>query len=331
MKTPHAALEIGEHVRIAREVSDALAQGRPVVALETAVVTHGLPRAPLGIEPPCPQWNAAADTHLEVARQMTRIVREGGAVPALTGVIDGVLIVGIQEDELRRLASAQPVHKASAAALAALMAQRACAGTTVSATLAACLSAGEQPIRVFATGGIGGVHRDWIHHPDVSADLGALAHSPVCVVCSGAKSILDLPATREMLEALCVPVIGYRTDHFPMFHHAGSTSTKVTARVDDAQEAARLCSMHFGALHRKQAVLLCQPVPAEAALPADDTNRLVDAAWEEAQRASIRGADVTPFLLDHVARSSDGASLRANLALLLNNARLAAEVAVAMK
>jgi len=317
-------------VHVAPEVEEALAQRRAVTALETAVVTHGLPRKPLAIDLPCDAWSADAPAHLEIARQMARVVRTRGAVPALIGVLDGRLIIGLSDDELQRLAAEPAPAKASASTLAAILHRGQAAGTTVSATVLACELCRPNPIRVFATGGIGGVHRNWTALPDISPDLHALSRHRVCVVSSGAKSILDLRATREALETLCVPVLGYRTERFPWFHHAGTDDLRVDARVESAEAAAALCVTHWTALDQAGAILLCQPVPEDAAVPAAQLDRLIALAMQDAEAGQIRGAAVTPYLLERLSSSSDGRTLRANLALLLHNAQLAADVAAAM-
>jgi pseudouridine-5'-phosphate glycosidase len=297
-------------VRIADEVRRALRDGAPVVALETSVVAQGLP-APQGVES---------------ARRCAAAVRRAGAVPAPVAVVGGELVIGASDAEVARLAApGRPVAKAGARDLAPLLAAGADAGTTVSATCAAAALAG---IRVFATGGLGGVHRasagrSW----DVSADLAELARSPVCVVSSGPKAILDVPATAEVLETLGVPVVGFRTSELPAFWSA-SSGVALAHRVESAEEAARLLHLHWTLLRRPGGVLLAVP-PPEPVDPAE-VDRAVSEAEEEARRAGVAGPARTPHVLAAVARATGGRTLAANLALLEENARVAAQVAVAL-
>lgn len=281
----------------------------PVVALETAVLTHGLPR---------PQ-------NLEAVLAMAEAVRSAGAVPAVVAVWRGRLVVGLDDAELEQLAADPDARKAAARDLPLCLAQGASAGTTVSATLAACRLAG---IRVFATGGIGGVHRGWAGHRDVSSDLGELARTPCCVVSSGAKSVLDLPATLETLETLGVPVLGHRTSAFPCFYSGGDPRLPVP-EVDLAQ-AARVCLTRWRDLGQDGGVLLANPAPASAALEAGPLDRAVEAAVEEAGRRGIAGPALTPFLLSSLAAATGGRSLACNLALLVDNASVAGRLAVAL-
>jgi len=297
-------------VRCAGEVAAALAAGRPVVALETAVLTHGLPRP----------WN------LEAVRAMATAVREGGAVPAVVAVLGGVLQVGLDEEELAALAQTPEPDKLGARDLARALALGRTGGTTVSGTLAACRLAG---VRVFATGGIGGVHRGWTARPDVSSDLGELARTPCCVVSSGAKSVLDLPATLEALEALGVPVLGWGTAAFPASHTPGAPALAVP-EVADAATVAELCRRRWEELRQGGGVLLANPVPAAAALDRGEVEAAVDRAEAEARRQGVTGPALTPFLLDALAGTTGGRSVQANLALLASNAALAARVAVAL-
>jgi len=283
----------------------------PVVALETAVLTHGLP----------------APQHVEAMEAMVRAVRGRGAIPAVIGALDGQLVVGMNEEERRLLAEDPDAVKASTRDLAWAIATHRSAGTTVAAVLATCRLAG---IRIFATGGIGGVHRGWTDVPDVSADLDALAAAPVLVVCAGAKSILDLPATLEALETRSVPVLAWRTDAFPQFHASGDPERlPAPRRLDTLDEVVTLLDHHWRRLDRPEGVLLARPVPAESALRQADLDALVDEAVRAAATAGVRGRDVTPYLLDHLARASAGRTLRANLALLEANAALAADIAFA--
>lgn len=319
-------------IRISDEVTAAVNDKRPVVALESAVITAGLPRTPLPATIPSPhaKWNGSSPINLELARCMAHAVRDAGAVPAITAVIDGTLHVGLTDEQLNRLATDADAGKSSARDLAHAIATRRTAGTTVSAALAACDTANRATpgLCVFATGGIGGVHRGWTTTPDISEDLIALARTPVCAVCSGAKSILDIPATLESLETLGVPVVGFRCDRFPQFHSQGSDALRVPARVDSVNQIAALCHAHWHTLGRHSAVLVANPVPAETAIPHDQLEQMIRHAEVTAQPDAAVGPARTPHLLAALAAAAGGNALRANLALLLDNARLAAEIAV---
>ncbi|MFL5380480.1 MAG: pseudouridine-5'-phosphate glycosidase [Myxococcales bacterium] len=285
--------------------------GVRAVALETSVVAHGLP-------PP---------HNLDAARRCAAAVREAGAVPAAVAVIGGRIVVGATEEDLARLADPRrKPAKAGARDLAALCAAGADAGTTVSATCAIAARAG---LRVFATGGIGGVHRrfDASDPADVSADLVEMSRRPVCVVSAGPKAILDVPATAEALETLGVPVIGYRTSQLPAFYTDGS-GVRLEHRVENAAQMARLLRTHWDELESTTGVLLAVPPPSP--LPRDEIERAISAALAEARLRKLAGKEVTPFLLARVADETSGRSLSANLLLLENNARTAAEVAVAL-
>lgn len=293
------------------EVREALRCARPVVALETAVLTHGLPRP----------------ANLEAVHGMEQAVRSAGAVPATIGILNGQLIVGLSGTQLEQLAGAQDARKAAARDLAPVIAHGASAGLTVAGTLAVCRTL---DLRVLATGGIGGMHRGWQTTLDISADLRALAETPCCVVCSGAKAILDLPATLERLDTLGVPVLGYRADQFPQFWSRGSENLRVPHRVESAAQAARVCRIHWIDLRLASAVVLANPAPEDEALGQEEVERAVAEAVREAESAGVRGAALTPFLLDAAAQITQGRSQRTNLALLRANAALAAEVAVVM-
>ncbi len=291
------------------EVAAALKAGRPVVALESTIVAHGFPRP----------------DNLAVGRALEQAVRDGGAVPATIAVLDGRPRIGLTPDELQRLADADDIVKVSTRDLPHLLAVRGNGATTVAATMMLAARAG---IRVFATGGIGGVHPAQPGHPpDVSADLAELARTPVAVVCAGAKSILDLPATLEMLETLGVPVIGYGTDEFPAFH-ARESGLRVGQRVDDAATMAAVLRAQDG-LGLACGTLVCNPPPVEAAVGRDMLDGWVAAALAEAQAQAIKGAKVTPFLLAALDRLSEGRSKRINLALAKSNASVAAAIAAA--
>ena len=293
--------------RLAPHVARALSLKMPVVALESTVITHGLP----------------SPDNLSLAHDMETAVQNAGATPATVGVLGGKVIVGLNDAELAALARAASPRKISVRDFGAAIAQKATGGTTVAGTLLAARLTG---IRVFATGGIGGVHR-WPPH-DVSADLPALAQSPVIVVCAGAKAILDLPATLEMLETLAVPVVGYQTDEFPAFYSRES-GLKAPARADTPQEVAKIAQAHW-ALGLQSAVLVVVPPPAEAALPRESVDAAIAQALQEAEAQGIRGQASTPFLLERVSELTGRASLQANLALLKNNAVVAAQIARAL-
>jgi pseudouridine-5'-phosphate glycosidase len=283
-------------IRVAAEVARALPR---VVALETTLVAHGFPPG----------------EGIEVGRSSEAAVREAGAVPATVGALDGELVVGLTVDELARYDGS--ARKAGPRDLAAAAVQGAVGATTVGGTLAVCKQVG---IKVMATGGLGGVHRGWPVPPDVSADLHALAQSPVLVVSSGVKSLLDVPATSELLETLGVPVLGFRTDTVPLFYSAHG-GPPVSAQVESAQEAADVARAHWqlggGGL------MLVRP-PDESL---DDVEPLIERALAAAEGAGVHGQAVTPFVLDYLHRESGGRTLSANRELIVDNARLAGEVA----
>ena len=288
------------------EVAAALATGRPVVALESTVYAHGLPRS----------------VNLRAAAAIEEAVREEGAVPATIGLLRGRAIIGLTSDEIEELAIGLHVAKASVTDIAPLIAAGLPGATTVAGTATLANSAG---ILVMSTGGIGGVHRGGESSLDVSADLPELARTPIAVVCAGAKSILDIGRTLEALETLGVPVVGYGTDEFPAFYSSES-GLSLEHRADDPREVATILEVQ-GALKRRQGVLVVQPPPPESEIPRVEVDRWIETALHEAERAGISGKDVTPFLLESVSRSSEGLSLETNLALLEANARLAARIA----
>ena len=296
-------------LNVAEPVERAVAAGAPVVALETTLVTHGLPH-PSGIQ---------------VARELEDAVRQRGAVPATIGVLDGTVRVGLSAGELERLATSSDPAKVNLSNLAFHLARGGHASTTVAATMLAAYRAG---IRVLATGGIGGVHRGAADTGDISSDLIALARIPVAVVSAGAKAILDLPKTVEMLETLGVPVLGYQTDEFPAFYRRAS-GLRVDGRCDDVESLAAAVRVHL-ALETGTGVLVGNPIPSEQELPALTYDRALTEAVTDAERAGVRGRAVTPFLLDRMRVLTGGESVEVNRALLLNNARLAAELAVAL-
>jgi pseudouridine-5'-phosphate glycosidase len=285
------------------------ARRRPRVALETTVITHGFPR-PDG---------------LRLAREMEAEIEKHGAVPVTIGVLGGRARVGLRPTELKALATADDVAKLNPSNLAAGIASGRPGSTTVAATLLLAQQAG---IRVLATGGIGGVHRGAATTGDVSADLVALARIKVAVVCAGAKAVLDLPRTREALETLGVPVYGFGTDRFPAFYRR-DCGLAVDARFDDVKQLAGALRAHF-ALASGGGVVVANPVPLAHELAADVYERAIAQSLVDAEKAGVAGRDVTPFLLDRLRALTQGKSVATNRALLLNNARLAAELAVAL-
>jgi pseudouridine-5'-phosphate glycosidase len=293
-------------IQVDAEVQEALRAGAAVVALETTLVAHGFP------------YPEGADVAIESERR----VRAAGAVPATVGVIDGTLRVGLSESELDRFAAAgTDARKLGPRDLAACMVQRALGATTVGSTLAVCALAG---IRFMGTGGLGGVHRGFPFPPDVSADLGELTRADVLVVASGVKSILDVPATAEVLETLGVPVLGWRTDALPRFYVAAG-GPPVAARVESAAEAAGIARTHWDELRRSGSILLGRP-PSESL---DDVEPLIEEAVGAAAAQGVSGQAVTPFVLAHLHEHSNGRTARVNKDLIVDNAGLAAEVALA--
>ena len=294
-------------IQYSTETREGLNANKPMVALESTVLTHGLPR---------PQ-------NLQLARGMEQAVREGGAIPATIGFLDGNLRVGLNAQELERLANEENVYKVGPRDFATVIAGKASGGTTVAGTMLACKHAN---LQLFATGGIGGVHRGVPF--DISADLPALASIPMIVVCAGAKAILDLPATLEYLETMSVPVVGFRTDEFPAFYSRES-GLDVSIRLDSPQELVEFAQAHWRA-GLQSAVLVANPVPETEAISGSEMEPLIEQANQEARAQNIHGKAVTPFLLARLNELTNGKSMRSNLALLLNNARLAAQLAVAM-
>ena len=295
---------------IGEEVARAKAEGRPLVALETTIVSHGMP------------W----PRNLETALAVEAVVREKGAVPASIAILDGFVRVGLKEAELERLARAGDVLKLSRADLAYGAVSGRPGATTVAATMIVARLAG---IPVFATGGIGGVHRGAETSFDISADLTELARTDVVAVASGAKALLDLPKTLEMLETLGVPVVCYRSDEFPAFWSRRS-GLAAPIRLDSAAAIAEFLAART-ALGLTGGTLVANPPPAADEIPAEDIAIHIEAAHAEAVAAGITGKAVTPFLLDAILKRTDGRSLATNIALVKNNARLGAEIAVALQ
>jgi pseudouridylate synthase len=297
-------------VEIRAEVAGALEGGAPVVALESTLISHGLP----------------SPDNLTVAREAERAVRAEGAVPATVGVIGGVTKVGLDEDELELMATATDVSKLSARDLGVAAAKGSHGATTAAATAHLAALAG---IRLFATGGLGGVHREARESWDVSADLATLGRTPVAVVCSGVKSILDVPATLEHLETLGVPVVGFRTGRFPGFYLTDSGSALDWA-VESEEEAARVIRALPELGFERSGLVVANPIPEEEQLDPELHDRALRAGLEELGKRGARGKDVTPFLLDRFVTETKGESLRVNKKIILQNARLAARIAVAL-
>jgi pseudouridylate synthase len=296
-------------LRVQPEVRDALAAGQAVVALESTITTHGLPRP----------------DNLAAARMAEAAVRAGGAVPATVAVHDGSILVGLSPDELATLAAARDIPKVSRQNLAGVLARGGWGGTTVSATMIAAARAG---IRVFATGGIGGVHRGAETSMDISADLTELGRTPVVVVCAGPKSILDVGRTLEVLETQGVPVVAWGSDDVAGFY-SRSSGHRAPLRVDDAEQAARLIDKQVR-LGLDTGVLITVSLPPDIALSPGEVAVAVATAENEAVKAEIHGPASTPFVLGRVAELTDGRSVRANLAIIEQNARVAATIAVAL-
>jgi pseudouridine-5'-phosphate glycosidase len=300
---------VNEWLRVTDRVAAAIADRRPVVALETTLVTHGLP-APAGVR---------------TALELEAAVRERGAEPATIGLLDGAVHVGLTAPELERLAAPPRPAKLNLSNLGALLARRERGSTTVATTMLVAHRAG---IAVLATGGIGGVHRGAPESGDVSADLTALSRIPVAVVCSGAKAILDLPRTVEMLETLGVPVLGFGTNELPAFYRRAS-GHPIDARCDDVASLAAAIEAHFS-LGTGTGVVVANPIPEQSELAADIYHRALAAALAAAEAQRVRGRAVTPFLLEHFGTATSGVSVEVNRALLVANARLAGDLAVAL-
>ena len=295
---------MGYELTISEEVQQALTDNRPVVALESTVITHGLPYP----------------TNVETALAMEQAVRDGGAVPATIAILNGNITVGLSADEIDQLAQVDDVRKCSRRDFAIAIGLKQYAATTVAGTMIVAQMAG---IRVFATGGIGGVHRG---HPfDVSADLIELGRTPVAVVCSGAKSILDLPLTLEVLETQGVPILGMQTETLPAFYSRHS-DLPIDQCVNTPEEAAAVirASEQLGMTN---GILIAVPVPADKELAADIAEQAIQQATDEADAQGVQGKDVTPFVLTRVAELTQNRSMEANLALLINNGRIGGEIA----
>ena len=300
-------MEKSDLLNISSEITSALAANKPVVALESTVIAHGLPRP----------------TNLELAQRLETDLRTAGVSPATIGIFGGELTVGLNDEQLRLLAEDSSVKKISTRDIPIAIARGWNGATTVASTSWIAHRAG---IRVFATGGIGGVHRGTL--PDISADLPELERTPIIVVCSGAKIVLDLPATREWLETHGVTVVGFQCDEMPAFYsrHSG---LPVDVRASSASEVVEIFNAQRD-LQMNTALLVTVPVPNEFEIDEEELSRVLTDALEKAEREGITGRDVTPFLLAQMAQFSEGATLRANISLLENNARVAAEIAKAV-
>lgn len=294
-------------MHIAEEVAAAVEAGRPVLALESTVISHGLP------------W----PINLETAQRLESVARETNVVPATVAIIDGKLCVGLNDEQLKLLAEDQNVAKISTRDIPLALARQWTGATTVASTSWIAERAG---IKVFATGGIGGVHRGLL--PDISADLPELARTPIVVVCSGAKIVLDLPATREWLETHGVTVVGYQCDEMPAFY-SRTSGLPVDARVDAAEEVGEIFRAQR-ALQMSSALLVTVPVPKEFEVPAEQLTAVLDNALAAAEAKGIAGRELTPFLLSEMAQQSHGSTLKANIALLENNVHIGAEIARAL-
>ena len=293
---------------VKKEIAEAIKEGKPVVALESTIISHGMPY---------PQ-NVAMAKHCE------EIIRENGAVPATIAIINGRIKVGLSEEELELLATSKQVAKVSRRDMAKVIAKKEMGATTVASTMICAKMAG---IKFFVTGGIGGVHRGYEETMDVSADLEELARTDVNVICAGAKSILDLPRTLEYLETKGVPVVGYGTDYLPQFFTAES-EYKLNLRLDTPEDIAEMIKTKEE-LDLGGAVLIVNPIPSEDSMDKKYIDGLIDEAIAQANRDGISGKDVTPYLLAKIVEESEGKSLKANIALVYNNAKLGAKIACA--
>jgi len=302
-------MQLKDFLTFSSEVSAALESGRPVVALESTIITHGMP----------------FPKNVETARAVEADIRENGAVPATIAVLDKRLHIGLEPDELDRLATAQDVMKVSRADLTLALANGRPGATTVAATMMAAHAAS---IQVFATGGIGGVHKGAESTFDISADLEELGRTPVAVVCAGAKALLDLPKTLEVLETKGVPVIGFGTDTFPAFWSRSST-LQAPFRMDDAAEIAKFLEVRT-AFGNHGGVLVANPVPEQDEIPEAEIGGHIETAIRECAEKGVSGKDVTPFVLGRIFELTSGRSLDTNIALVRNNARLAARIAAGL-
>lgn len=289
------------------DVNEAIQKKRPILALESTLITHGLPYP----------------ENVQIACELERIAKECDVVPATIAVMNGKIKIGLSRDDIENLVRDKNVIKASSADIPYALAQNINAGTTVSGTLFCASRAG---IKIFATGGIGGVHRG--NDGDISADLIELSRTPMAVICAGAKAILDIPRTLEFLETYGVPVVGYRTEQFPGFYTT-HTSCTVPKCVDDMAQLVSLLSVHWE-LQKSSGILIANPIPSEHHIPKEVIEPVIEGALQEAREQNIMGKNLTPFLLKRVVHATKGRSLCANIALLKNNVRLGAQLAKAL-
>lgn len=293
---------------LSKEVQEALDQGKAIVALESTIISHGMPYP----------------KNVEMAEKTESIIRQAGAVPATIAIIDGKFKIGLEKEDLETLATAKDVVKVSRRDLAEVIADKKIGATTVTTTMIGAHLAG---IKVFVTGGIGGVHRGYQDHMDVSADLEELAQTPVTVVCAGAKAILDLPRTLEYLETKGVPVVGYQTDYLPAFF-SSTSSYKLVSRADSPEEIAKRMKVS-DTLGLKGGLLVANPIPKEFEIPNEEIEKIIDQAIADEEAAGIKGKESTPFLLARIVELTEGRSLDSNIQLVYNNAKLGAEIALA--
>ncbi len=295
-----------KYLQVHPEVQKAVAAGQPVVALESTIISHGMPYP----------------KNIEMAKNVSKIIRENGAIPATIAIIDGVLKVGLTEEEIEFLGTSKDVVKASRRDLPFIISKKLTGATTVATTMILADLAG---VKVFATGGIGGVHRGAETTFDISADLQELANTNVAVICAGAKSILDIGLTLEYLETNGVPVIGFGTDEMPAFYTRRS-GFGVDYRVDSSMEVAQALKAKWD-LNLKGGMVIGNPIPEEFEMDYDTINNAIESALKEAEEKNIAGKNVTPFLLDKVKTITDGKSLESNIELVYNNAKVAAQIA----
>ncbi|NLW43134.1 MAG: pseudouridine-5'-phosphate glycosidase [Tissierellia bacterium] len=299
-------MELKDLIVYSKEVLQAKENNLPIVALESTIISHGMPY---------PQ-------NVEMATEVENIIRENGAVPATIAIMDGKIKIGLEESDLLKLATEKEVSKVSRRDLAEVLAKKITGATTVATTMICANLAG---IKVFVTGGVGGVHRGSEHTMDISADLEELAQTPVTVVCAGAKAILDLPRTLEYLETKGVPVIGYKTDIFPAFYSSKSDYKLVTSAEDTEDISMRM--KYSEVLGLKGGMLVTVPVPVEHEIPKEEIDLIIEKALEEEKKAGIKGKDSTPFLLAKIVELTEGRSLQTNIQLVYNNAKVGAQIA----
>lgn len=298
---------MNKFIDLSKEVKEAMEERKPVVALESTIISHGMPYP----------------ENIETAKTLENIVREHGAIPATIAIINGRIKIGLSEEELEFMGTSKEILKASRRDLPVVLAKGLSAATTVSATMICANLAG---IKVFVTGGIGGVHRGAEQTFDISADLQELANTDVAVVCAGAKAILDLPRTLEYLETFGVPVVGFKTWEFPAFYTRES-GLKVDYKVDDEIEAAKIIKTKWD-LGLKGGILIANPIPEEYALDKAYIDKAIEDALYEAEKRNIKGKEITPFLLDKIKDLTQGKSLKANIELVKNNAHVGAKIAI---